>query len=106
MKALAPIAALLALPLLCASARAQDPVDHGRALAQEFCAKCHAIGKTGKSPHEEAPPFRKLGQIFDLDTFPGAMIHGLSSNHPDMPQFDLTTQDARDLRDYLRTIQD
>ena len=106
MKTLASIAALFALLLAGVAARAQDPVAHGRAIAKEFCAKCHAIGKTGKSPHEEAPPFRKFGQILDLDNFPGAQMHGLSSNHPDMPQFDLTTQDARDLRDYLRTVQE
>jgi cytochrome c len=110
MKTLASIAALFALLLAGVPARAQnnshDPVAHGHALAKEFCAKCHAIGKTGKSPHEEAPPFRKFSQTFDLDHFPGAQIHGLSSNHPDMPQFDLTTQDARDLRDYLRTVQE
>jgi cytochrome c len=110
MKTLASIAALLALLLSGAPAHAQndshDPVAHGRALAKEFCAKCHAIGKTGKSPHDEAPPFRKFGQLFDLDKFPNTLAHGLSSNHPDMPQFSLTAQDARDLRDYLRTVQE
>jgi cytochrome c len=106
MKFLPPIASCLALLVLCVPARAQDPVHHGRALAKKFCASCHAIGKTGKSPHEEAPPFRRLGRVVDLDSFPGIMIHGLSSNHPDMPQFDFSPRDAVDLRDYLRTIQE
>ncbi len=107
MKPLAPIAAVLSLPLLAAAAQAQDPVHHGRALAKKFCAECHAIGKTGKSPHADAPPFRRLGQLIDLDNFPKrVMIHGLSSNHPDMPQFDMSTRDAVALRNYLRTIQE
>ena len=42
--------------------------------------------------------------LFDLDHFPRRLIRGLSSNHPDMPEFKFSPQDARDLRDYLRTI--
>jgi cytochrome c len=105
MKHLPLILSCLAL-LLCVPARAQDPVRHGHALAQKFCAECHAIGKHGKSPHVGAPPFRRLGQIVDLDSFPRRLIRGLSSNHPDMPQFHFSPQDARDLRDYLRTVQE
>jgi len=110
MRILEPLAATLALSLLCVPARAQndsqDPVVRGHALAKEFCAKCHAIGKTGKSPHVGAPPFRKFGDLFDLDHFPRRLIRGISSNHPDMPEFKFGPQDAVALRDYLRTIQE
>jgi cytochrome c len=106
MKFLPPIAACLALILHWAPARAQDPVHHGRALAKQFCAECHAIGKRGKSPHVGAPPFRRIGRIVDLDSFPHRLIGGLSSNHPDMPHFKFSPQDAVALRDYLRTIQE
>ena len=105
MKTFSFLAAMLALSLPCASARAQDPVRHGHALAKEFCSECHAIGKTGKSPHVGAPPFRTFGDRFDLDHFPRRLIRGISSNHPDMPEFKFSPQDAVDLRDYLRTIQ-
>lgn len=106
MRILPPIASCLALLALCAPARAQDPVHHGRALAKEFCAECHAIGKSGKSPHVGAPPFRRLSRIVDLDSFPHVLIRGISSNHPDMPHFKFSPQDAVALRDYLRTIQE
>jgi mono/diheme cytochrome c family protein len=110
MKILPPIAALFALVLLGAAAHAQnesqDPAVHGRALAEQFCAPCHAVGKTGKSPHEGAPPFRSFGDKFDLDSFPRRLIGGISSNHPDMPEFRFSPQDARDLRDYLRSIRE
>jgi cytochrome c len=106
MKTLPLTVCLLAFAALAAPARAQDPVVKGHALAKEFCAECHAIGKTGKSPHVGAPPFRRLGSIVDLDHFPGRLIRGISSNHPDMPEFKFSPQDAVALRDYLRTIQE
>lgn len=96
---------LLAALLLPGAARAQDPTEHGRALAKEFCAPCHAIGATGKSPHSDAPPLRNIGRSYDLDGFARVLSAGLLSSHPDMPQFRFHYPDARDLRDYLRTIQ-
>src|SRR5262249_40439991 len=34
--------------------------EHGRALAERMCSTCHAVGKSGESPHVGAPPFRAL----------------------------------------------
>jgi len=96
---------LLALLVMAASARAQDPARHGRAVVTEFCARCHAIGRAGNSPHVGAPPFRVLGRSFDLDQFPRLLERGISSGHPDMPEFKFSETDARDVRAYLRTIQ-
>jgi cytochrome c len=99
---------MLSLALLltmAASAQAQDPARHGRALVKEFCARCHAIGTSGKSPHAGAPPFRTLGRSFDLDELPRRLERGISSGHPDMPEFKFTGQDARDVAVYLRAIQ-
>jgi cytochrome c len=89
---------------VCA-AQAQDPASRGRALVREFCSSCHAIGKSGNSPHKSAPPFRTLGQSFDLDQFPRRLERGISATHPDMPEFKFNSDDARAVRDYLRTIQ-
>jgi cytochrome c len=93
------------LLLVGSAAQAQDPARHGRALVAEFCASCHAIGKTGKSPHASAPPFRTLGRSFDLDELPRRLVRGISSSHPDMPEFKFSVDDARAVRAYLRTIQ-
>jgi mono/diheme cytochrome c family protein len=94
---------------LCLSAAAhahdQDPLARGRALVGEFCARCHAVEATGTSPHSDAPPFRTLGRSFDFDEFPRRLERGISSGHPDMPEFKFTEGDARAVRDYLRTIQ-
>jgi mono/diheme cytochrome c family protein len=101
-------ACLLALTLLGGAARAQseDPIKRGRALAKEFCARCHAIGERGRSPHKHAPPLRYLGRTYDLDDFARVLSRGLTGGHPDMPVFRFHFPDARYLRDYLRTIQE
>jgi mono/diheme cytochrome c family protein len=96
---------LLALVILGSAAQAQDPSRHGRALLKEFCARCHAIGKTGNSPDRSALPFRTLGRSFDLDQFPRLLERGISSGHPDMPEFKFSEDDARAASAYLRTIQ-
>jgi len=102
------IALLASLPALAgrgAAAPVQDPVRHGRALVEEFCARCHSVGRAGRSPHADAPPLRTIGRTFDLDEFPRTLVRGISSTHPDMPEFKFSYADARAVRDYLRTIQ-
>ena len=96
---------LLAFLLFASAAQAENPIRHGRALVKEHCARCHAIGKTGKSRHADAPPFRTLGRSFELDDFVRVLMRGISPGHPDMPAFKFNAEDARAVRDYLRTIQ-
>lgn len=99
------IGGALALVALVSLARAQDPAVRGRKIADEFCGPCHATDKAGASPHASAPPFRTLGRSFDLDQFSRLLERGISSNHPDMPEFKFSEDDARAMRAYLRTIQ-
>jgi cytochrome c len=99
------IATLLALLILGSVAQAQDPARHGRALLKEFCARCHAIGKTGNSRLRGALPFRTLNRSFDLDHFPRLLERGISSSHPAMPEYKFSEDDARAVSAYLRSIQ-
>lgn len=97
--------AMMTLLSLSLPAQAQDPVVQGRRIVEEFCGPCHATGKTGASPHADAPPFRTLARSFDLDRFSQLLERGISSNHPDMPEFKFNEESARAVRAYLRTIQ-
>jgi len=107
MKCLPTIASLLIVLVVGGPAAwAQDPVSRGQALVAEFCGRCHAVGTRGKSRHPDAPPFRTLGRKIDLDEFPRALERGISSGHPDMPDFKFSTEDARAVRAYLRVIQE
>src|SRR5438067_11930832 len=82
-----------------------EQAKQGRALAERMCSACHAVGRRGKSPHVGAPPFRVLGRRVELDTFTDRLREGLRSDHPDMPTFRFTREDARALLLYLRSIQ-
>jgi mono/diheme cytochrome c family protein len=98
---------LIALGLVFAGAAlAQEPAQRGRALLDEHCASCHAVGKTGGSPRATAPAFRTLSRSFDLDEFPQKLQNGLASGHPDMPEFKFSEDDARAVTAYLRSIQE
>ena len=99
--AVSAFALVLASPL----AQARDSISRGHALVKELCAGCHAIGPTGKSPREGAPPFRTIGRSYDLDGFAERLRHGISSGHPDMPEFIFEPADALAVQAYLRSIQ-
>lgn len=77
----------------------------GRTLAERMCAECHAIGKSSRSPHDNAPPFHALDRRLNLDTFLERLREGLMVGHPDMPAFRFTREDARSFVLYLRSIQ-
>ena len=100
-----PLLMLLILVWASEAQAAQNPVRHGRAMAREFCGRCHAVGLRDRSRHAGAPPLRSLGQRLDFDRLPRLLQRGISAGHPDMPQVKFSENDARDLRAYLRSIQ-
>jgi len=79
--------------------------ERGRELAEKMCARCHAIGRSGDSPHVGAPPLRELDRRIDLDAFLDRLRGGLASSHPDMPTFRFSRDDARAMTAYVRAIQ-
>ena len=78
---------------------------HGKALLETMCARCHAVGKTGKSPLAEAPSFRTFGdKLYDTD-FVQRLQDGLTTIHPGMPTFRFERGDAEAAVNYLKAIQ-
>jgi mono/diheme cytochrome c family protein len=100
----------LALLLACACGGAANALDreqrHGKELLDTLCARCHAVGETGRSPHLDAPPFRNLGdrKLYDED-FSQRLQSDLSTIHPDMPTFRFNRSDAEAAVNYLKAIQ-
>lgn len=82
-----------------------DGFARGQALVSKMCGECHAVGRTGASPHAGAPTFRSLDDRTDLDAFTDRLRAGLQSAHPDMPSFRFSRDDARAVVAYLRSIQ-
>jgi cytochrome c len=78
----------------------------GEGLLTSNCARCHAVGRTGNSTHPEAPPFRTLGQRYPIEVLAEALAEGLSSGHPDMPEFRFEVDNVDAILAYLESIQE
>jgi len=101
--------AALALPLfaVCSGAvQALDPEQQrAKAMLENLCGRCHAVGKVGKSPNPLAPPFRRFGEkLYDTDMVQ-RLQDGLTTIHPDMPTFRFNQHEAAAAVNYLRSIQ-
>lgn len=101
--------ACLALPLLGAvssAAQALDPDQRrARAMLENLCGRCHAVGKTGQSPNPLAPAFRRFGEkLYDTDMVQ-RLEDGLTTVHKEMPTFRFNRQEAAAAVNYLRSIQ-
>jgi mono/diheme cytochrome c family protein len=79
---------------------------HGQELLSTNCSRCHAIGRAGNSTHPEAPPFRTLGHRYPIEVLAEALAEGLSSGHPDMPEFRFEIDDVDAILAYLKSIQE
>jgi hypothetical protein len=78
-----------------------------RGVLDQLCGRCHAVTRTGRSPHPDAPPFRTFGEtkLYD-ENFGQRLQSGLSTIHPDMPTFRFSQRDAEAAVSYLRAIQE
>jgi cytochrome c len=95
---------LVGLPTL-AQDRAQ-PERQGQALLAKNCSRCHAISRTGASPHPEAPPFRTLSRKYPIEGLAEALAEGISVGHPDMPEFIFEADEVGAILAYLKSIQE
>jgi mono/diheme cytochrome c family protein len=98
---------LVAAALLpAASVKADDfrQIDYGRRLVEENCSRCHAVTSTDKSSHPDAPPFRTLSRRYPIEDLAEALAEGISTGHPDMPEFVATPAQVGAIIAYIRSI--
>jgi hypothetical protein len=99
----------LALLMMAAWSKAGYALDQehqqGRVLLETLCARFHAVGATGQSPHPEAPAFRTFGEKLYDDGLGQRLRDGLTTIHPDMPTFHFKRRDAEAAVNYLISIQ-
>jgi cytochrome c len=95
------------LVLIAELAAAQPAsMSRGEALVTAHCGMCHAAGRTGTSPHPEAPPFRLLGQRYPIESLEEALAEGLMTGHPEMPEFMFAPRDVGAIIRYLQSVQE
>lgn len=83
---------------------AADDVARGKALVEFNCARCHAVDKTSDSAHPDAPPFRTLSQRYPLNSLEEALAEGISTGHPDMPEFTATPEQISAILAYIGSL--
>jgi cytochrome c len=81
------------------------PAARGEASLTTNCARCHAVGRTGASPHPAAPPFLTPSRKFKIEGLAEALAEGLSTGHPDMPEFVFEPEEVGAIINYLQSIQ-
>jgi mono/diheme cytochrome c family protein len=95
------------LPMTCALAQEKSTsAKSGESLLTRNCARCHAVGRAGASPHPAAPPFRTLSRKYKIESLAEALAEGLSTGHPDMPEFVFEPDEVGAIVDYLLSIQE
>lgn len=87
-------------------ATAQTAEERGRALAEQHCARCHAIGREGRSPLPQAVLFRDLPKRYPVEQLAEAFAEGIVTGHPEMPEFAFEPPEIDALLAYLRSLDD
>ena len=77
----------------------------GQRLAQRDCGGCHGVAARDQSPNPDAPPFRLLGQRYDVAGLDAALRGGMLVGHPRMPMIVLDEDEIADLSAYVKSIQ-
>jgi len=102
----------IAIPIvsaMCAAtvlaAHAENALLQGKALVETNCARCHAISATDTSSHPDAPAFRTLSQQYPIDQLAEALAEGISTGHPDMPEFIASPQQIDAILAYIGSLQ-
>lgn len=76
----------------------------GLGILQKNCARCHALGPTGNSPHPQAPPFRDVVNRYPVEDLEESLAEGIVSGHPDMPEFTFDADQIDAIVAYLNDL--
>lgn len=92
---------IFALVVFALPANAQQLADKGRDLLERLCSDCHAVTLKDKSRHPAALPFRDVMKRYKAEFLSEALAEGLSTGHPDMPEFSFEPEQIAAIVEYL-----
>ncbi len=104
--ALAATIFAFALPVTSPQAQDKNLAAEGKLLAEQYCARCHAIDTSDESKLAEAPPFRTFAAKWPVETLEEALAEGIVTGHPDMPVFQFEPDQIAALLEHLTAIAD
>lgn len=80
----------------------QGQPTRGRALAERWCAKCHAVAPGNQSPEPGIPSFRRMAA--DPENTAKALRQFITLPHFEMPPQTLTTAEIDDVIAYILSL--
>ena len=95
---------LVCLSTISNAAPSSQLRSRGKALLQENCGRCHAVGATGRSPLKAATPMRNVYAKFDPRELQAELTEGMVSRHREMPQIDFSDEDVDAILAYLYAL--
>lgn len=98
------LTAVCGLALPPSAAATETLLDKGRRALETRCARCHAIGLEGESPHAQAPAFREIMKRYPPEDLEESLAEGITSGHPDMPEFVLAPEEISAVMSYLHSL--
>jgi mono/diheme cytochrome c family protein len=95
------VAALMISISSASQTEAAGDAEHGKDLAQRWCAACHVVSSEQRQASEAAPPFASIAQLPGFNAEKVAFF--LLDPHPKMPNMSLTRREASDLAAYIES---
>ncbi|MGB3390686.1 MAG: cytochrome c [Pseudaminobacter sp.] len=77
---------------------------YGGDVVEENCSRCHAVTMTDRSFHPDAPAFRSLSRRYPIEALEEALAEGISTGHPDMPEFVATPEQIGAIIAYIKSL--
>jgi mono/diheme cytochrome c family protein len=76
--------------------------NHGKDLAQRWCASCHLAAPEQRQASTDAPTFSAVARAPKFDA--ARLAYFLLEPHPKMPDMALSRAEAQDLAAYIATL--
>jgi mono/diheme cytochrome c family protein len=94
--------AAIILAALCPALATAADAQHGKQLAQRWCAECHLVASDQRQASADVAPFASVAQRGDFNAAQLAFF--LLDPHPKMPNMSLSRAEAGDLAAYIATL--
>ena len=85
-------------------AHTEARVQEGKALVEQNCKGCHAVGVQGASPNKKAPEFRPLHERHPSLALREPLSRGIAAPHDEMPQFALSGPQIDAIVAYINSL--
>lgn len=79
-------------------------IAEGKALVENHCSRCHAVGAAGESANAKATPFRALHTRHPVLALREPLTRGIAAPHDEMPKFALADAEIDKIVAYVNSL--